>query len=100
MPTGPSRRAFEVLDLLLEGRTQVDVARLLVLSPHTVGHHVAALRAFYKVDTVEALIATVLNGRLDACRAELAKTKRDLAALDRRGKPSTVDVIGEPMGRA
>lgn len=99
--TTPSARSYQILDALCEdGRTRAQVARALGLSVSAVGHHVDRLRAHYAVTSTGALIATVLRQRLAACRLELARKTREVAALDRRGKPSTADVVGPPLGDA
>jgi len=42
-PLGLTQREQEVLELLCEGRTNVDIATKLVISPKTVDHHVSAV---------------------------------------------------------
>ncbi|XLZ69421.1 AAA family ATPase [Massilia sp. SR12] len=42
-PAGLTRREAQVLDLLLAGRSNAEIARQLVRSPRTVEHHVSAL---------------------------------------------------------
>jgi DNA-binding NarL/FixJ family response regulator len=42
-PEGLTRREAQILDLLLAGRSNADIARCLVRSPRTVEHHVSAL---------------------------------------------------------
>jgi len=42
-PDGLTRREAQILDLLLDGQSNADIARRLVRSPRTVEHHVSAL---------------------------------------------------------
>jgi len=42
-PQGLTRRQAQILDLLLAGQSNADIARCLVRSPRTVEHHVSAL---------------------------------------------------------
>jgi DNA-binding NarL/FixJ family response regulator len=98
--TGPSARAFEVLDLVVAGHSVAEIADRLHLSPFTVRNHAARLRTHFGVPRHRNLGVFVLNQRLEACRLELARKTREVAALDRRGKVSTADVIGPPLGSA
>lgn len=92
----PARRADQVLALLLEGKSTRDIAAFLTISRHTAGHHVQELLRRYAVRDRVALLALFL-AKERAAHAECLRLK---AIFDRRGKPTTVDVIGEPMGRA
>ena len=42
-PDGLTRREIEVLRLIAEGRTDAQVAELLVISPRTVNHHLTSI---------------------------------------------------------
>jgi DNA-binding CsgD family transcriptional regulator/tetratricopeptide (TPR) repeat protein len=44
-PAGLTARQFEVLALLVDGRSNAEIAELLVVSPRTAEHHVAAVLA-------------------------------------------------------
>ena len=56
-----SERELEVLRLVAEGRTDAEIARLLVLSTHTVHRHVANIRARLGVPSRAAAAARALE---------------------------------------
>jgi len=62
-----SPREFEVFLLLAEGKTVIEVAELLNLSPKTVGHHNTHLKKKLKINTVAELTRLAIReGLLEA----------------------------------
>ena len=62
-PAGLTRRELEVLELLVEGHSNAELARRLHLSTKTIGHHVSAVLAKLEVRTrTEAASAALRLG--------------------------------------
>lgn len=60
-PAGLTDRQLEVLDLIVHGRSNADIAGALVISPKTVEHHVSAIFSKLAVTDRAAAIATALT---------------------------------------
>jgi len=60
-PTNLTAREREILTLVAEGLTDAQIARMLVLSPHTVHRHVANVRTKLGVPSRAAAAAWVLS---------------------------------------
>ncbi len=60
-PHGLTRRQREVLQLLIDGRSDADIATALHISPKTVGHHVSAILAKFSVDNRAHAVALGLQ---------------------------------------
>lgn len=82
----PLRRPDEVLELLIRGYAPEEIARELSLSGYTVRNYLVDLRNRYGAHSRAKLIAIVLGERLATALAERDACRRDLAALDRRGR--------------
>lgn len=67
-PVGLTARQAEVLDLLSEGLSNVDIADRLFLSPRTVEHHVAAVLSKLNVSTRDEAVASAVDQGLLASR--------------------------------
>jgi len=63
-PMGLTARQDEVLSLLAEGLSNVEIANRLFLSPRTVEHHVAAVMSRFDVHTREEAVAEAVEGGL------------------------------------
>ena len=63
-PAGLTRGQVRVLELLVRGLTNGDIARTLSLSPRTVDHHVSAILAKLEVSTRAAAIAATHDRQL------------------------------------
>jgi predicted ATPase/DNA-binding SARP family transcriptional activator/DNA-binding NarL/FixJ family response regulator len=63
-PDGLTRREVEVLRLIAEGRTDAQVAELLVISPRTVNHHLTSIYRKIQVSTRAAATRYAFEHRL------------------------------------
>jgi DNA-binding CsgD family transcriptional regulator/tetratricopeptide (TPR) repeat protein len=63
-PAGLTPRETEVLDLVVQGATDAQIARTLVITPKTVGHHVSAVLA--KLGVASRREAAAAVARLDS----------------------------------
>jgi DNA-binding CsgD family transcriptional regulator len=60
-PHGLTQRQRQVLDLIVDGRSDPEIAAALHISPKTVGHHVAAILAKLGVENRTHAVARVLQ---------------------------------------
>ena len=69
-PLGLTRREHEVLDLIVDGRTNAEIAEQLFISAKTVDHHVSAVLA--KLGAPSRNVAAAEAARLGLARAAKA----------------------------
>jgi DNA-binding CsgD family transcriptional regulator len=64
LPFGLTRRELEVLELLVEGRAQDQIAEILVISPKTVATHIQRILAKLGVHSRAQAVALAARERL------------------------------------
>lgn len=65
-----TKREKEVLKYVITGKNNVEIAKLLFISPHTAKAHVSAILNKFGVKTrVEAVVHAIRNGLYEKCNS-------------------------------